>query len=432
MSSTHLAPSSTNQLVIDTTMSLMEHEKHANQSLIDTIIALVEHTASDKLKLVDMNLIPLLEWAKDYAGRRVIIISFGFSSFVLSNEATKSSLSQFRYTQVVRILRSGGQLKESKHREMAENALEAGDCFILARAEVDWEGDWVHPQWKKAAIKRAEEQKRTASEEFENRERVEQLLSRARDLCKTTVDDLRFSYSEDEGLDDGESPRVGASHPSLKCETKIEPSNLSRSPRCLTENVTESEVQPLSEMLVKSQGAMSNSVARAQAFSSTPQVFQRAVSAKQKRQPETPLQSDHHKRSRTDDSCNMVTSSNQAPSVPLPHALLPFDFRGLSKDAQFCLHNAMKIEKRSVNETLLELFQCNRPITINEAYFKEVSRTLPPCLNCSKRNVLNVVSAIYFVGIECATSFQIITQQIFAKFSNRHLPIQTLSGMKEP
>ncbi|KAJ3784271.1 hypothetical protein GGU10DRAFT_33338 [Lentinula aff. detonsa] len=382
MSSTHLAPSSTNQLVIDTTMSLMEHEKHANQSLIDTIIALVEHTASDKLKLVDMNLIPLLEWAKDYAGRR------------------------FRYTQVVRILRSGGQLKESKHREMAENALEAGDCFILARAEVDWEGDWVHPQWKKAAIKRAEEQKRTASEELENRERVEQLLSRARDLCKTTVDDLRFSYSEDEGLDDGESPRVGASHPSLKCETKIEPSNLSRSPRCLTENVAESEVQPLSEMLVKSQGAMSNSVARAQAFSSTPQVFQRAVSAKQKRQPETPLQSDHHKRSRTDDSCNMVTSSNQAPSVPLPHALLPFDFRGLSKDAQFCLHNAMKIEKRSVNETLLELFQCNRPITINEAYFKEVSRTLPPCLNCSKRNVLCVWSSYRARCQHCCTHNQ--------------------------
>ncbi|KAJ3985690.1 hypothetical protein F5890DRAFT_1473545 [Lentinula detonsa] len=343
-------------------MSLMEHEKQANQSLIDTIIALVEHTASDKLKLVDMNLIPLLKWAKDYAGRR------------------------FRYKQVVRILRGGGQFrKECKHCEIAENALKAGDCFILARAEVDWEGEWVHPQWKKAAIKRAEEQKRTANEELENRERVEQLLSRARDLCETTVDDLRFNYSEDEDVDDDESPRGGASHPSLKCETKIEPPNLSRSPDCLTEDLH--EVKSLSEILVKSQGTLSNSVARA--FSSTPQVSQRAVLAKQKRQPETPLQLDHHKRSRTDDSCSMVTSRIQAPSVPLPHALLPFDFRGLSKDAQFCLHNAMKIEKRSVNETLFELFQCNRPITINEAYSKEVSRTLPPCLNCSKRNVLN-------------------------------------------
>ncbi|KAJ3995259.1 hypothetical protein F5050DRAFT_1713033 [Lentinula boryana] len=406
MSSTPLAHSLTNHLVIDTTMSLMEHEKQANQSLIDTIIALVEHTASDKLKLVDMNLIPLLEWAKDYAGRR------------------------FRYKQVVRILGSGGQLKECKHREIAENALNAGDCFILARAEVDWEGDWVHPQWKKAAIKRAEEQKRTESEELENRERIEQLVLRARDLCETTVDDLHFSYSEDEDLDDDKSPRVGASHPSLKCETKIEPSNLSRSPRCLTEDLAKSEVKPLSEMLVKSQDVMSNSVAPAQAFSSTPQVSQRAVSDNQKRQPETPLQSDQYKRSRTDDSCNMVTTKNQAPSVPFPHALLPFDFRGLSKDAQFCLHNAMKIEKRShTAKRFREL--CHRASTAPKEMFRAYGTPTERGVTIAILITRNVVSATHFVGIECATSFQIITQQIFANFLKRHLPVQTLSGMKE-
>ncbi|KAJ3791381.1 hypothetical protein GGU11DRAFT_751919 [Lentinula aff. detonsa] len=67
------------------------------------------------------------------------------------------------------------------------------------------------------------------------------------------LDDLHFSYSEDEDLDHDESPHLGASHPLLKCETKIEPSNLSCSPNCFGEDLAKSEVKQLSEILVKSQ-----------------------------------------------------------------------------------------------------------------------------------------------------------------------------------
>lgn len=43
----------------------------ATDTVIKTIVDLVQHTGAEKLKLVDAKLIPLVQWAKDYAGYRV-------------------------------------------------------------------------------------------------------------------------------------------------------------------------------------------------------------------------------------------------------------------------------------------------------------------------------------------------------------------------
>ncbi|KAJ3819988.1 hypothetical protein F5878DRAFT_626752 [Lentinula raphanica] len=366
---------------VSSSPSLEPSSKHG-QVLLENTIALIHQTASDKLELVDSGKVSLLQWAKEYAACR------------------------FRYKRIVRLLRSGGQWNEADYVQeisIAQKAIKAGDSFILARAQADWEGDWVHPRWKTAALKRAKVQK---EKELEERQKLDELLSRAADISQTVDNDLQFSYeSEDENFEDqlesslrspalkDESPRPAVSsswirnvssddlphtsrrsEPELQAASKGSPANLSSQSPSTSRVLVSDSVTTVTPSASLSQAVLSS----------------RERQAKPKRKTKTPLQSEKPKRARVDDGIDESSTANRirAPSIPIDHALLPVDYRGLSKKAQRCLTRTKKVPKqRTVDEVLLELERPSGSNVINEAYLKEVSQTLPLCLQCFIKNI---------------------------------------------
>ncbi|KAJ3768898.1 hypothetical protein FB446DRAFT_814066 [Lentinula raphanica] len=350
--------------------SLEPSSKHA-QLLLENTIALIHQTALDKLRLVDYAKVSLLEWAKEYAACR------------------------FRYKEVLRLLQSGGRLNEADYVEeisIAQDAIKAGDSFILARAQADWEGDWVHPRWKKAALKRAEVQKEKELEkELEEQQKVENLLSRAADISQTGANELQFSYeSEDEDFEDqlesssqSSLPKNESTRPTISPDW-ITPGTVDKVSDDLPQSSSKADLQskespvachsqsPSTSALFDSVVTPGPSLSLSQAILSS---LGRPVELK--RQPESPLQSEQFKRARIDDGAGEPTTSNQISTLssPIQHKL-PFDYRGLSKDAQRCLSKAKQIQQRTVDEVLLDLYRPNGSTTVNEAYVQEVSQTL--------------------------------------------------------
>ncbi|KAJ3760952.1 hypothetical protein EV360DRAFT_68277 [Lentinula raphanica] len=363
--------------------SLEPSSKHA-QLLLENTIALIHQTALDKLRLVDYAKVSLLEWAKEYAACRTML-----------QYRILTVNSQFRYKQVLRLLQSGGRLNEADYVEeisIAQEAIKAGDSFILARAQADWEGDWVHPRWKKAALKRAEVQKEKELEkELEEQQKVENLLSRAADISQTGANELQFSYeSEDEDFEDqlesssqSSLPKNESARPTISPDW-ITPGTVDKVSDDLPQSSSKADLQskespvachsqsPSTSALFDSVVTPGPSLSLSQAILSS---LGRPVELK--RQPESPLQSEQFKRARIDDGAGEPTTSNQISTLssPIQHKL-PFDYRGLSKDAQRCLSKAKQIQQRTVDEVLLDLYRPNGSTTVNEAYVQEVSQTL--------------------------------------------------------
>ncbi|KAJ3909060.1 hypothetical protein F5879DRAFT_934500 [Lentinula edodes] len=337
----------------------------ATDTVIKTIVDLVQHTGAEKLKLVDAKLIPLVQWAKDYAGYR------------------------FRHKEIIRILRDEGQLNDlsDQLRKLAEDSLQAGDAFVLARAEADWEGDWVHPRWKKAAMERAQAAEKQRKEDLlvAERRRVD-VYTRLRDVCNTNIEDLPFNYSEDSDSEDEilQAASVGAPGPSSSSNsTAHNPAN-----RTSSSIDTMRRTGPLFSNLAKPRSAIPG----------TTSIVNRAPQAgpdaqQQKRKAEAFLHGDFNKRSRPDHSTVRAALPTNpgvpVPSVPAQHPLLPFNFRGLSKEAQQ-ISNFKQYERThsgDIVQTLNVHFNGSTNLLANEAYVREISQTLPSCIACTKRNI---------------------------------------------
>ncbi|KAJ3806665.1 hypothetical protein F5876DRAFT_68753 [Lentinula aff. lateritia] len=307
----------------------------ATDTVIKTIVDLVQHTGVEKLKLVDAKLIPLVQWAMDYAGYR------------------------FRHKEIIRILRDEGQLNDlsDQLRRLAEDSLQAGDAFVLARAEADWEGDWVHPRWKKAAMERAQAAEKQRKEDLlvAERRRVD-VYTRLRDVCNTNIEDLPFNYSEDSDSEDEilQAASVGAPGPSSSSHSTVH----NPASRTSTSNLT----KPRSAIPAPQAG---------------PDAQQ------QKRKAEAFLHGDFNKRSRPDHSTLRAALPKRpgipVPSVPVQHPLLPFNFRGLSKEAQQISNfkQYQKTHSGDIVQTLNVHFNGSTNLTANEAYVREISQTLP-------------------------------------------------------
>ncbi|KAJ4477551.1 hypothetical protein J3R30DRAFT_3487267 [Lentinula aciculospora] len=302
----------------------------ATNLIQQTIIELVQHTGSEKLKLVDVKLIPLKQWAREYAGYR------------------------FRHKEVLRILREEGQLPELPEQlwKLAEDARKAGDSFILDRAEITWEGDWVHPRWKEAAVKRAEAANQKQKEDLLLAEhRKTEVFARLRGVCDTNIDELSFEYTENSDSEDGLYAEASGSLPAPDS----------------------------SRMLSKFRNSVPNAASSSHSSHITPEVA--SNEQKRKRNPE---QSDPYKRLRVD-----ALSTNPgvpAPSVPVLHALLPFDFRGLSKEARLGL-TSKRTQAIDIVQVLHTHFNGSNTLQANGSWVREVSQTLPPCIACTKRNI---------------------------------------------
>ncbi|KAF8825447.1 hypothetical protein HHX47_DHR7000607 [Lentinula edodes] len=326
----------------------------ATDTVIKTIVDLVQHTGAEKLKLVDAKLIPLVQWAKDYAGYR------------------------FRHKEIIRILRDEGQLNDlsDQLRKLAEDSLQAGDAFVLARAEADWEGDWVHPRWKKAAMERAQAAEKQRKEDLlvAERRRVD-VYTRLRDVCNTNIEDLPFNYSEDSDSEDEilQAASVGAPGPSSSSNsTAHNPAN-----RTSSSIDTMRRTGPLFSNLAKPGSAIPG----------TTSIVNRAPQAgpdaqQQKRKAEAFLHGDFNKRSRPDHSTVRAALPTNpgvpVPSVPAQHPLLPFNFRGLSKEAQQ-ISNFKQYERThsgDIVQTLNVHFNGSTNLLANEAYVREISQTL--------------------------------------------------------
>ncbi|KAJ3850508.1 hypothetical protein EV368DRAFT_84480 [Lentinula lateritia] len=343
----------------------------ATDTVIKTIVDLVQHTGVEKLKLVDAKLIPLVQWAMDYAGYR------------------------FRHKEIIRILRDEGQLNDlsDQLRRLAEDSLQAGDAFVLARAEADWEGDWVHPRWKKAAMERAQAAEKQRKEDLlvAERRRVD-VYTRLRDVCNTNIEDLPFNYSEDSDSEDEilQAASVGAPGPSSSSHSTVH----NPASRTSTSNLT------------KPRSAIPGNTS---IVNIAPQAGPDAQ--QQKRKAEAFLHGDFNKRSRPDRTLYhtfsvIIYTSNPipdstlraalpkrpgipVPSVPVQHPLLPFNFRGLSKEAQQISNfkQYQKTHSGDIVQTLNVHFNGSTNLTANEAYVREISQTLPSCVACTRRKI---------------------------------------------
>ncbi|KAJ3816340.1 hypothetical protein F5880DRAFT_1512748, partial [Lentinula raphanica] len=284
--------------------------------------------------------------------------------------------------------------------------------------------DWVHPQWKKAALERADILREN---ELKEQRRLQELLSHAANISHTGANDLQISYESEDELD----PK-----PQSSLLRKTQSSRLATlSPDWTSAGIggatlSDNEVLEIMDhpgVLVLDQVWL-------------------PLSLRVQLQPSD----DRRDQSRKDDNlkvffdpnaCQSSALKKYAPSSPVQHALLPFDFRGLSEEAQHCLVRAKDHPKCTVDQALLKIFNPTYTILINPAYIQEVWRTLgyrvsgPSLYAYGARTVSSskggAVLPIYIVGIESAISSQSTTQPKFAKPLRKHCLILTLSGTNE-
>ncbi len=98
-------------------------------------------------------------------------------------------MAQAKYKGVARILsRIRDPLDKPEH---LIEALADGDSFIMANSSYEWTGEWVDPRWKKAALKRKEE-------EEERSLKIEQEIAEEARAYFDSKDGPVFDYTESE------------------------------------------------------------------------------------------------------------------------------------------------------------------------------------------------------------------------------------------
>ncbi|KAH7881557.1 uncharacterized protein C8R40DRAFT_51320 [Lentinula edodes] len=345
------------------------------------LVDLVQLTSHESQELVNDNLITMVEWAARFAACRL------------------------RYKHIVKIYEESRIAISEQNLKRAQDALQTGDLFVLSRSEVSWEGEWVDPRWKQAAQQRLEIEEQKRKEE--DRRRVEEAHMHAWAIYNLENKDLEYDYSTDLEDDNSQDGSAVKSRSSTSPSSSLGGTSLERASKIVDTSVKESPSQ--------NQSISNNSISQSKDTVPTTTISNEALEvriignadvsdpsmAMEKRKSLTCDYDENddvsdRKRPRIDnddeaqDGCKIAGPKVYfAPSTPVAHPLLPFDYRGLSEEAQLALkfrhlNPLSRDQDQDIISVLKYHFTPGSSIQATEAWVKEVSQTLPPCTHCYK------------------------------------------------
>ncbi|KAJ3873695.1 hypothetical protein F5051DRAFT_455792, partial [Lentinula edodes] len=364
------------------------------------LVDLVQLTSHESQELVNDNLITMVEWAAKFAACRL------------------------RYKHIVKIYEESRIAISEQNLKRAEDALKTGDLFVLSRSEVSWEGDWVDPRWKQAAQQRLEIEEQKQKEE--DRRRVEEAHMHAWAIYNLENKDLEYDYSTDLEDDNSQDGSAVKSRSSTSPSSSLGGTSLERASKIVDTSVKEIPSQ--------NQSISNNSISQSKDTVPTTAISNEALEvriignadvsdpsmAMEKRKSMTCDYDENddisdRKRPRIDNGEQTISSPKIlqlithfmiddeaqdgckiagpkvyfAPSTPVTHPSLPFDYRGLSEEAQLALkfrhlNPLSRDQDQDIISVLKYHFTPGSSIQATEAWVKEVSQTLPPCTHCYK------------------------------------------------
>ncbi|KAJ3888829.1 hypothetical protein GG344DRAFT_67637 [Lentinula edodes] len=323
----------------------------------------------------------------------------------------------------------------------AEDALKTGDLFVLSRSEVSWEGEWVDPRWKQAAQQRLEIEEQKQKEE--DRRRVEEAHMHAWAIYNLENKDLEYDYSTDLEDDNSQDGSAVKSRSSTSPSSSLGGTSLERASKIVDTSVKESPSQ--------NQSISNNSISQSKDTVPTTAISNEALEVRiignaDVSDPSMAMEK-RKKRPRIDNDdeaqggCKIAGPKVYfAPSTPVAHPLLPFDYRGLSEEAQLALkfrhlNPLSRDQDQDIISVLKYHFTPGSSIQATEAWVKEVSQTLVgttnSCLRVPTAIMLdvsvsglltelvvtvvgmrgNVALVTHFDGIELAANFHAMTQR---------------------
>ncbi|KAJ3862544.1 hypothetical protein EV359DRAFT_83222 [Lentinula novae-zelandiae] len=329
------------------------------------LVDLVQLTSHESQELVNDNLIAMVEWAAKFAACRL------------------------RYKHIVKIYEESRIAISEQNLKRAEDAIQTGDLFVLSRSEVSWEGDWVDPRWKHAAQQRLEIEEQKQKEE--DRRRVEEAHMHAWAVYNLENKDLEYDYSTDLEDDNSQDGSAVKSRSSTSPSSSLGGTSLERASKIADTSVKESSPE--------SQSISDNSISKSNNSVLTTAISNEALEVRtignadisdpsmavEKRKSVT---FDYDKNDDINDKAQDLgkiagPKVYLAPSTPVAHPLLPFDYRGLSEEAQKALR-FRKLNPLSKDQGIMSVLEHNftpgTNIQATEAWVKEVSQTLLPVL----------------------------------------------------
>ncbi|KAJ3806047.1 hypothetical protein EV368DRAFT_87230 [Lentinula lateritia] len=346
------------------------------------LVDLVQLTSHESQELVNDNLIAMVEWAAKFAACRV------------SRNLICSILS-LRYKHIVKIYEESRIAISEQNLKRAEDAIQTGDLFVLSRSEVSWEGDWVDPRWKQAARLRLEIEEQKQKDE--DRRRVEEAHMHAWAVYNLENKDLEYDYSTDLEDDNSQDRSAVKSRSSTSPSSSLGGTSLERASKIADTSVKESspESQSISDNSISKSNnsvlttAISNEALEVRTIgnadiSDPSMVVEKRKSVTCDYDKNDDISDRKRPRIDNDDKAQDLgkiagPKVYLAPSTPVAHPLLPFDYRGLSEEAQKALR-FRKLNPLSKDQGIMSVLEHNftpgTNIQATEAWVKEVSQTL--------------------------------------------------------